>query len=242
MLFELQQFVSSIVYSQPRPPNVSWSLDYQKVGSHGQILDMTCFRNGIQSAITDTWALIDSLTGGTRFANKLPEAFIDDLPNHTRDYSFMSHGPFTQEPHAFLAYIVNESPWEVASEDANGRISWNIPAINEILGIFAKINQLLSFLAFILPIMANRITQFVDTKLTNGDRLRNIHMLLTDMFNLMRYHKMVNLTGLDTCIPAFYPPCLIALMLEYVAGGLRDVEHLFTHIAYGPMAAAHHKA
>jgi hypothetical protein len=241
MLFDTQQFVASIILNQPHPPNIAWNADFTKISCSGSILETVRFRSGIQSIIEDTWKLMFSLTGGTKFANKLPESFVDDLPNDTRGYSFLDHGPFVRDPHSFLEYLVNKSRWNVCSYDANQRFSWNIPAVHEILQILGDINKHLSVLCFVLPTMSNRVTQFIDTKLRNLDRPRNLHMLITDMFNLLHYHKMTNLTGLDKCIPAFYPPCLKDLMLEYLCGGMREVDLLLTLVCYGREAATHHK-
>lgn len=237
-LYELQQCVASVVLNQPHPPNVAWNAGFSKVSCADAVLDMTDFRPGIQSMLKDTDKLFSSLTGGTKFADKLPENFIDDLPNDTRGYSFMSHGPFVQEPHAFLSYLVDRSPWKICSFDANNCACWNIPAVHEILSLCADINRHLSVLCFLLPTMATRITQFIDTKLQNLDRPRNIHLLIEDMFHLMRYHKMTNLTGLDKCIPAFYPQCLKDFMLEYLLGGIQEVVYIFTKLIYGKEAAA----
>jgi hypothetical protein len=49
---------------------------------------------------------------------------------------------------------------------------------------------------------------------------------------------MTNATGIDVCIPAFAPPPLRELMLEYLCGGIREVEEVFGGIAYGKPATA----
>jgi hypothetical protein len=68
--------------------------------------------------------------------------------------------------------------------------------------------------------------------------LGSVAALKNNMFNLTIYHKGSNRTGLDHCIPAFYPNELRELMVEYLAGGCRTNEVFLSEVAYGPEASA----
>ena len=171
-----------------------------------------------------------------RFADKLPEQFKDDLNNETRDYSFLDHGPFTKKSHLLMTYLVKESPWEF-SVDALDRLSFNMPAVHDYLDACSDLNRILCTLSYLLPIMANQIIQFVGNTVRNMDRRRNTNMLITELVYFNGYHKMGNTTGVDVCIPAFVPPVLQELMLEYLCGGIRETKEVFGGIAYGSTAA-----
>jgi hypothetical protein len=237
MLHDTQRYVASIIFRQPRPASLFWSPDYQQVTIAGETLNLDKFRYGIQCMFVKAWELLFSLTGGKRFATHLPEQFTDDLRNDTRGYSFLDHGPFTETPHALLSFIIEQSDWKIASIDAQDRVSFNIPALHGYLDISAQLNQILAFLCFVCPTIATRISEFTDNKYRNLDRNRNLHMMLSEMFDLVQYHKMTNLTGIDVCIPTFYPPILQDIMLEYLAGGIRDVDEFLGRIVYGEHAA-----
>ena len=57
-------------------------------------------------------------------------------------------------------------------------------------------------------------------------------MLMGDMFLLARYHKMTNATGLDICVPTFYPEPLQELILEIFAGGLQECETFLAPVLF----------
>jgi hypothetical protein len=60
-----------------------------------------------------------------------------------------------------------------------------------------------------------------------------MNMLIEEMVIFMGYHKMTNVTGVDVCIPAFLPPVLQELMLEYLCGGIHKADEVFVHITSG---------
>ena len=201
------------------------------------LVDLDKVRSGIQEMLKQAWGCLYRLTGGKQFADKLPAEFKDDLTNETRDYSFLDHGPFTMESHPLMTYLINESPWKFASIDAKDRLSFNMPAVHGYLDACSDLNDILCVLSYLLPIMANRISQFVGNTVRNMDRHHNTNMLITEMVYFTGYHKMSNTTGIDVCIPAFVPPALKALMLEYLCGGIHQMEEIFSGIAYGKTAA-----
>ena len=242
MLFDSQQFVASIIFREPRAPAIWWTPDYKQVTIDAETVDLEKLRAGVQDMLRDSWDLLFTLTDGKKFANKLPDDFKDDLRNDSRGYSFLNHGPFTDIPHALLAHLVEESHWKLFSVDADGRLSFNKPAMLQYLDKSAQLNKLLSILAFVLPVMSTRISQFSDNKIRNLDRHRNLHMMFQEMFDLVQYHKMTNLTGVDVCIPVFYPPGLQEIVLEYLAGGIREVETMLGRIAYGTEAESHYQS
>ena len=237
ILFETQQYASSLVFNQFKPPNVWWSPDLETLNCAGHILTMSDFRSGLQKAFEKLWQLYDCISNGTRFASSLPDVLQDNLLDDTRGYSFLAHGPYTKEPHAFLTYLIRHSPWRIAIVNADNRISWNVPAIKDFLRVTGEFNELLSILTFILPTISTRVTQYLDHKFQNDGRPRNLVAMLKEMVLLTTYHKMTNQTGYDQWTPAFLPLKLKKVMVEYLAGGLRFCEAFLAEQAYGSEAA-----
>jgi hypothetical protein len=219
-----------------RTPKLYWSPQMDRVSIDGETLVLSQFRSGIQDLIADTISLLDRLTGGKRFATKLPEDFRDDLPNTTRGYSFLDHGPFTDYPNAYLRFLVQESEWNIAFLDDEGHVAWNMPSLYEIMDLFAQLNSNLMMLHFVM--VDNRGTQLADQQIRNALQPRNIYHPLRSMICLTRRTKTSNLTGHDSCIPGFIPPIVEEITVEYLAGGIREVEELFSHITHSPESAA----
>jgi hypothetical protein len=235
LLYEMQQYVSSIVFNEPRPPNVWWSEDLKAVTVAGETLDFDIFRNGIQQMIEEFWKLYDEATGGRRVVDDQVMHFNDDLCDDTRGYSFLTHRLSTKFRNDLLRGLIEER--KLAAVDADGRLSWNIPALHKFFLLCDKINIFLSILTYILPTINSRLTQFLDNKIRNDLRPRNLFMLQNEMLLITRYHKMTNQTGLDTCIPVFYPEALQDMTLEVFAGGLRNCQEVLSHALYGADAA-----
>jgi hypothetical protein len=231
MLTDMQKVVSSIAYKQVLPPRLFWSEDYRQVSVDGETLKLDRFRLGIQQMIRAIWDKYNSISGGRRFADNLPETFKDDLSNDTRGYSFLSNGPYTKTPHSLLYHLARGQ--NLASIDGEGRLSWDVPALRRFFKACDEINNLLAILTFILPSSSTRVTEFIDNKLRNASQNRSLHMLMQEMFLLSGYHKMTNATGLDACTPAYYPEPLQELTLEIFAGGLRDCETILAPILFG---------
>jgi hypothetical protein len=238
MLTDMQKFVSTIVFNQVCPPRLWWSDDFSKLGIDGKTLRLVNFRLGIRQMFQDAWALYDSITGskGKRYADKLPKDFEDDLTDDTHGYSFLSHGPFSTTSNGLLGDLVHH--WKLVSVDGLECLSWDMQALRGFFGKCNELNELLSVLTYILPSPSTRVTEFIDNKLRNDLRSRNLHMLMGEMFMLARYHKMTNATGLDICIPAFYPEELQELTLEVFAGGLRQCETTLACAFFGERSEA----
>jgi hypothetical protein len=240
VLYELQQFTSSLSFNQIRTPKLFWSDGMDRVTISGETLVLATFRSGIQRLLADTRSLMDKLTGGRRFVIKPRDQFRDDLPNTTRGYSWLSNGPFTEFPHAFITHLIHGSQWEFAYLNDSGMLSWNIPAVHHVMDLLSQINGNLMTLNYIFS--DNRATQLCDQTIRNGLQPRNLYFALNWMFWLTRRTKTSNLTGMDACIPTFIPPILSDMMIEYLAGGMREAEQVFANIVFSKETASlYHK-
>ena len=234
MLTEMQKFTSSIAFNQVLPLRLWWSDNYKKVSIDGETMILDTFRLGIQQLLQTTWELYDTITDsrGKRFTDKLPKNFKDDLSDDTYGYSFLSHGPFTRTPKSILNHIIHSHNLKPFVND-KGRLGWDDTAICSLFRTFDQLNTILSVLTFILPSTSTRVTEFIDHKFRNDVRSRNVHMLTGEMFLLLKYDKMTNTTGMDKCIPAFYPKPLQDLTLKILAGGLRECEIYLASVLFG---------
>ena len=235
----MQQFASSLSFNHIRTPRLFWSDSMDRVTISGETLVLSQFRSGIQRLLEDTQVLLRRLTGGKRFVTKLPENIRDDLPNTTRGYSWLDHGPFTNVPHAYLSYLIQSSEWELAYLNSSGSLSWNIIALHEVMDVCAQLNANIMLLNYIFT--DNRATQLADQQIRNALQPRNLYHALKAMFWLTRHTKTSNLTGRDACIPAFIPPDLVDIMIQYLAGGIREVEEIFSNLLYSAESAAHYR-
>jgi len=138
-----------------------WSPDYKKVTVKEDLVDIDKVCSSIQEMLKEAWRCLYRLTGGKRFADKLPEQFKDDLNNETWDYSFLDHSPFTKKSCPLMTYLVNESSWKFTSIDAFDCLSFNMPTVHDYLDACSDLNHILCMLSYLLLIMANWISQFV---------------------------------------------------------------------------------
>jgi hypothetical protein len=151
MLFNTQQFVASIILRQPQPPQLWWSPDYKRVTITNHLINIEQVWSGLQDMLKSAWTLLYKITGGKKFANNLSEHFIDDLNKTTRDYSFLDHGPSTKEPHTLISYLISHLHWKFSSINADGRLSYNMPAIYDYQNTSAELNRILCVLCYVLP-------------------------------------------------------------------------------------------
>lgn len=231
MAFETQQFTTSLVHSQIQPLNMWWGPDCKTVTCEGHSFPMDDLRSGMQDLISHCWVLYDKITLGQRFATKLPEIIQDDITMDERGYSFLYHGPYTKKPHTFLTYLYSTiSPYNVGTVRGNA-MHWDVTSLCELLANTAEFNKLLTVLCFILPAIYTRVSEFLVSKFTNDSCMRTLVVMLKELVHISIYHKTTNQTGLDVCIPAFFPESRKELVLGYLAGGLRDCETMFSEHA-----------
>ena len=64
MAYETQQYISSLVLTQIKPPNVWWSPDYKTLTCEGYTCLLDNLQDGIQAIFHRCWELYDKITGG----------------------------------------------------------------------------------------------------------------------------------------------------------------------------------
>lgn len=222
-VLDTQAYVSSRVYVEVRPPNCWVSEDAQTYVVGTSSLHLDTLRAGMKQLVQDMWDLYTRIAG-RRFAPCAPQDIIDDLSNITRDYSFLSEAPFSTHRHDIFYHLVNSH--RLCLVDSNGRVSWNIKAIEALLERCAKLWRLLTYAQSFFGQISIRLRQYMEYRLVNNDRLRSGIWQSGELLHFLPDRKASKLTQQDRTLPAFTPPQLIALWAELLGGGLREAEAL----------------
>ncbi|KAG2081057.1 hypothetical protein BD769DRAFT_1684432 [Suillus cothurnatus] len=197
-------------------------------------MHMDKLREGIQRLFRECKSRYAALVNDNFALKVIPEEVKDDLTNSTRGYSLASEEPFYKKRHALFLYLVDY--YDLAMIDNAGRVAWNIPGIKELLRRSSRVWEPLYHLLFITTHISCRGTQFIDHKVSNADRHRNLFMQGREMFLLTGYSKKTSISDRDSCTPGFVPKDIALLVLEMLAGGLRNAEAILAGIAYGVQA------
>ncbi|KAG0692522.1 hypothetical protein DFH29DRAFT_882371 [Suillus ampliporus] len=234
MLYEMQQYASSLAFSQTQEPKVFVDPDFKwiSIGKEKMVFDK--LRGGIRELINTAKLRYAALTDNNTILTQMPDHVKDDLTNTTRGYSFASEDLFHKKRHSLFLFLVEEHG--LAMVDNEGRIAWNIPAIKDFLRRSLRAWEPLYHLLYVTTHISCRGTQFVDHQISNADRHRNIFMQGQEMFILTGYSKKTSLTDRDSCIPGFVPQDVMLLTLEMLGGGLRTAESILAGVAYGKEA------
>ncbi|KAG1785568.1 uncharacterized protein HD556DRAFT_1314192 [Suillus plorans] len=234
IIYEMQQYASSLVFSQTREPNVYVDPDVKSITIGVHTMHMDKLRDGIQRLLQVSKSRYSALTNDIFMLKMVPEQVKDDLTNSTRGYSLVSEDPFFKNRHAMFFYLVDH--YDLAMVDNAGRIAWNIPGIKDLLRRSSCVWEPIYHLLYITTHISCRGTQFVDHKISNSDRHRNLFMQGMEMFLLTAYSKRTGITDRDSCTPGFVPKDIAFLVLEMIAGGLRTAEAILAGVAYGAEA------
>ncbi|KAG2140560.1 hypothetical protein DEU56DRAFT_911625 [Suillus clintonianus] len=143
----------------------------------------------------------------------------------------MSEEPFYQKQHDMLLFLVDH--YNLAMVDSAGRVAWNIPAIIELLRHSLQVWEPLYHLLFITTHISSCGTQFIDHKVSNVDRHRNLFMQVNEMFLITSYSKKTGITDRDSCTPGFMPKEIALCVLKMLGGDLCTAEAILASIVYG---------
>ncbi|KAG2121470.1 hypothetical protein DEU56DRAFT_918156 [Suillus clintonianus] len=231
MIYEMQQYASSVVFNQTKEPNVYVDPDVKSITIGTQTMHMDKLRGGIQTMIVDFKKRYAQFTNKEILSEGMPDEVKDDLTNTTRGYSLMSEEPFYKKRHDMFYYLIDN--YKLAMVDNAGRVSWNIPEVMELLRRSLLVWEPLYHLLFITTHISARGTQFVDHKISNADRHRNMFMQMDEMFLMTTYSKKTGITDRDSCTPGFVPREVAFYVLQMLGGGFRTAEAILARIAYG---------
>jgi len=231
MLYEMQQFASSLAYNQTQEPRVYVAPDFTWISIGVETMHLDRLREGIRELIDALALRYRILTKDNRIVKPGLGNLTDDITNSTRGYSFMSEEPFHTKRHSLFLFLVTE--WNLAMIDSAGRIAWNIPEIKDFLRRTLRVWEPLYHLLFITTHISSRGTQFIEHQIRNAERHRNLFVQGGEMFILTGYSKTTSITNRYACTPGFIPEEVASWVLELLGGGLRTAEAILAGVAYG---------
>lgn len=231
-------YVSSVAMTETRPPNCWVSPDSRTYVVGIGALTIDTLRAGLQEVVKDIWKMHDRLVG-KRFVSSSPEDIVDDLSNTTRGYSFLSEEPFSSRRYLCFFHIVETQKLGII--DAQGRFSWNKPAIEHYLANTAKLWRLVAYIQSFGGQISIRLRQYTEFLLVNCDRQRSLIWQAGELLALLPDSKMTHITEQHRYQAGFVHPLIAAIFLEFIGGGLREAEALLVHVLKGPEAAQIHR-
>jgi hypothetical protein len=231
MIYEAQQFASSLALNQLQLPKVFVDPDVKWITVGKERMDLDKLRSGVQDLLKDLEFRYLELTKDNKVLKKMPDHVVDDLTDTRRGYSFLSEEPFHGKRNSLFLFLVKE--YKLAVLDHTGRIGWNIPEVKDFLRRSSLVWEPLYHLLYLTSHISCRGSQFVEYRISNADRHRNLFMQGSEMFVVTGYSKTTGITNRDSCTPGFLPKQVTRWVLEMLGGGLRNAESILAGIAYG---------
>ncbi|KAH0825830.1 hypothetical protein J3R83DRAFT_7803, partial [Lanmaoa asiatica] len=235
MLFELQQFASSLAYNQVAEPQVYVDPTYQWISIGGQTLYLQNLRDGMQKLIQTAKDMHFRLSGDDAWEGPpIGLKVIDDLSNMHRGYSFLEEQPFRSERHTFFLFLVERQ--RLGTVMADGTWAWDHVAVREFLESADRLWGHVIHALYVGVHLSTRVAQFLQHQIRNADRPRNLFFQGEEGFFFTRYSKTTHLKGRDSCVPAFLSDPLRELLLVLLGGGFREAQAILAGVEYGEEA------
>jgi hypothetical protein len=231
LITEYQQFASAVAFSTPRPPRIVWSHDRSKLAIDDQTVELHALRMGMKKMLQDTEQLMKFLCGRVLETLRVPMEITDRMMETAIGYSWMDNGPYTSETLPLLKELVECQSWRICAVHDNDKIIWNMASIARFFDTSGQITEFLAVLNHVLCSLPNRATEFVDMRIRNSIRERNLYFVMDQMYWFTLYTKNSNVQEHDSCIPAIVPDALRTLNMQYLLL-VRPVEELLSRIAY----------
>ena len=232
MIYELQQFVSSLAYNQVADPHVYVDPKYEWISIGRETLHLKRLREGMQRLVQTVKETYAQLSGDGTWPG-LPEGLsvVDDLGNLKRGYCFLEEEPFQTRKHVFFLSLVERRNLGTLLDDGQWR--WNHTAIADFL---ERADVMWGYLIHALYVgvhLSTRVIQFLQHQIRNADRPRNLLFQGEESFFITRYSKTTNIKGKDTCVPALLSAPLKELMLVLLGGGFREAQAILAGVLHG---------
>ncbi|KAG1844369.1 hypothetical protein F4604DRAFT_1937570 [Suillus subluteus] len=231
MLFEYQQYASSLAWNQQREPKVFLDPDFEWITVGQETLYLSRFRQGIQTLLERVEEKYLLLTQGRTMLEGLPTHVADDMTNSIRGHSFANDKQFDSLRLELFSHLVEIH--HLAMVDREGRLAWDVPAVKDILRRTGEVWKPLYHLLYITTQVSTRAVQFLQHQIANAERHRNVFVQGQEVILLSGYSKTSQITDRDPCTPAFVHSKLGRWTVEFLAGGLRHAESLLAYVAYG---------
>ncbi|KAG1846986.1 hypothetical protein DFJ58DRAFT_843305 [Suillus subalutaceus] len=239
MVHEYQQYASALAFGQKREPKVYVDPQFSWFSIGTETMNLSNFRQGIQILLQKVEDRYLKLTHGRIMLEDMPDGIYDDMTNTTRGHSFAMHESFHPLRLKLFCDLVEKH--HLAMLDGSGVLSWDIPAVKDILRQSGEVWKPLYHLLYVTSQISTRSVQFLQHHISNADRHRNIFVEAQEVFFLSGYSKTTHITDRDSCTPAFVNPKVARWLVEFLAGGLREAESILAQVAYGDSAQHDYK-
>ncbi|KAJ6557774.1 hypothetical protein B0H19DRAFT_1261366 [Mycena capillaripes] len=211
---DLQRWASSIAVNTVRPPSTMVSPDRMKITHDGSTLDITAYRSGIQDVLRDLKVDLHKLLYGYDTELNIPDAPVDKWTETERGYSFVNNHDYIP-PDSYFSHLLHSSGADLTWTDADGRLHFKLPSVNRHVHQDALfIRKLVVFIASSCTV--SRTAEFLEAKMKNSTRRRELFMHLQDLWIVVRRMKWDNLVCHAVFVPHLVPACVRNLLLCYV--------------------------
>lgn len=238
MIWELQQFASSLAYGQVKDADVFVDPGYAWISIHGKTLHLDRLRQGMEDLLREVKDSFVSLSGATWPAPH-NDPVVENLSNTQRGYCFLEEDAFNKKKNSFFLSAVER--YGLGTLNAEEMWIWNELAIRKFLDRADTVWGHFIHALYVGLQLSTRATQFLQLQLRNADRPRNFVFQGKECIVLNRYSKTTNTKGTDGCIPAFLPAPLANIFLELLSSGFREAQALLAGVVYGSEARWHYR-
>ncbi len=209
------------------------------VSFKGHALEVAKLRSGLQHLAQDLQGKMHDLTGGVLLQHSIPDKLVDDMSCDAAGYSWLKNASFANKDMELLQYLMADKQYNLSLLDGLD-IHWNHVGVQRFMTRAAEINQMLSILNHILPSQPPRGTEFMDVRICNGLRMRNLFYSHGNWWFIMQYHKSTNVRGQDQFVPMLIPKSLAQILVYYLIH-IRPVEAFFAGILWGAEAEKNYR-
>ena len=230
----LQAKATGLAKSEPQLPRTVFDERYENLTIDTKTLELGKFRSGLQLMLARAWEILDKISDGKRFVvQPLATPLADDLHNRSPGYSFLSEAITLCPGEDLISVLLRSKRWTgLLFKAQNNKIRFNIHRLGDLCTLYNEFNTLLAVLMHWMLYAKYRGTEAAQHLLRNGVNRRNLMVLCNQLVMISRYSKISVQTHMDTCVPSFVPPVLQELMLEFFAGGHRDLQALSSRHYY----------
>jgi len=205
---DYQRFVSTLAKNPDSPPTTRVSPDGSLITFGEVSLSIPNLRQGLHRLLSEVQAELKEVCYGDTFDLKIPDNVADDWAEETRGYSWVHNEPFLTDRRCLLKAMVNDTSTNLAGFPTSA--TW------EALKKFTSINQKLCILCFLLPGQSPRGAEFVDYKIANSTRGRNLFRDRRDIYLANRRNKTEAARKKETFLPVKLPPELASVFQTYL--------------------------
>lgn len=231
MVWELQQFTSSLAYGQLKDLDVFVDPGYAWISIHGKTLHLECLRRGMQDLLREVKESFITLSSDAAWPIPHNDHIVENLSNTQRGYCFLEEDPFCWRKHNFFLSAVEKHRLGILTSE--GAWVWNEMAIWKFLDHADAIWGHFIHALYIGLQLSTRVTQLLQFQIQNADCPRNFVFQGKECMVINRYSKTTNVKGKDGCIPAFLSAALTEIFLVLLGSGFREAQALLAGVVYG---------